>query len=59
MEYIIDQYDKENKLSYDTLAEKYQIKQWIAFQISGKCYPPALNPLLFLFTTGNGPITQP
>ncbi|KAI2606303.1 glutathione S-transferase [Hypoxylon fragiforme] len=36
LEYIIDQYDKENKLSYDTLAEKYQIKQWIAFQISGQ-----------------------
>ncbi|KAI0376033.1 glutathione S-transferase [Hypomontagnella monticulosa] len=36
VEYIIDQYDKEHKLSYDTVPEKYLIQQWIAYQISGQ-----------------------
>ncbi|KAI1660539.1 glutathione S-transferase [Daldinia decipiens] len=36
IEYIIDNYDKEHKLSYGTSPEKYLIQQWIAFQISGQ-----------------------
>ncbi|KAI0849166.1 glutathione S-transferase [Daldinia vernicosa] len=36
IEYIIDVYDKEHKLSYGTSPEKYLIQQWIAFQISGQ-----------------------
>ncbi|KAI1469864.1 glutathione S-transferase [Daldinia caldariorum] len=36
IEYLIDTYDKEHKLSYGTSPEKYLIQQWIAFQISGQ-----------------------
>ncbi|KAK7998060.1 hypothetical protein PG989_006100 [Apiospora arundinis] len=36
IEYLIDTYDKEYKLSYDTLPEKYHAKQFLAFQISGQ-----------------------
>ncbi|KAI0478526.1 glutathione S-transferase [Xylariaceae sp. FL0804] len=37
VQYLIDQYDQEeHKLSYGTMVEKYQIQQWIAFQISGQ-----------------------
>ncbi|KAI2622460.1 glutathione S-transferase [Hypoxylon sp. NC1633] len=36
IEYLIDQYDKDHKLSYGTLPEKYLVNQWIAFQISGQ-----------------------
>lgn len=33
--YLIDQYDKEKKLTYQTLNEKYQLLQWQHFQSSG------------------------
>ncbi|KAI1821880.1 glutathione S-transferase [Xylaria intraflava] len=36
VEYLIEQYDKDCKFSYDTFTEKYLIKQWIAYQISGQ-----------------------
>ncbi|RYC58536.1 hypothetical protein CHU98_g7667 [Xylaria longipes] len=36
VEYLVEQYDKDHKISYDTFAEKHHIKQWIAYQISGK-----------------------
>ncbi|KAI3332320.1 glutathione S-transferase [Xylariaceae sp. AK1471] len=36
VEYLVEQYDKDHKISYDTFTEKYQIKQWIGFQISGQ-----------------------
>lgn len=36
IQYLIDQYDTEKEISYDTVAEKYQCQQWLAFQISGK-----------------------
>ncbi|KAI0429418.1 thioredoxin-like protein [Xylaria sp. FL1042] len=36
VEYLVDQYDKGHKISYDSFTEKYQIKQWIGFQISGQ-----------------------
>ncbi|KAI1275233.1 thioredoxin-like protein [Xylaria sp. FL0933] len=36
IEYLVDQYDKDHKISYDSFTEKYQIKQWIGFQISGQ-----------------------
>ncbi|KAI1120887.1 thioredoxin-like protein [Nemania abortiva] len=36
IEYLVDQYDKDHKISYDTFPEKYQIKQWIGYQISGQ-----------------------
>jgi glutathione S-transferase len=35
-EYLIDNYDKTHKISYDTVPEKYYIKQWLAFQVSGQ-----------------------
>ncbi len=35
VEYLVEQYDKDRKISYDTFAEKYLIKQWIGYQISG------------------------
>ncbi|KAL1601167.1 Transcriptional regulator ure2 [Nothophoma quercina] len=36
IQYIIDQYDKEQWISYKTLCKKYQTQQWLAFQISGQ-----------------------
>ncbi|KAI0908456.1 thioredoxin-like protein [Ustulina deusta] len=36
VEYLVEQYDKDHKISYDTFAEKYLIKQWIGYQISGQ-----------------------
>ncbi|KAJ8125869.1 hypothetical protein O1611_g7768 [Lasiodiplodia mahajangana] len=34
IEYLVEQYDKDHKISYSTFPEKYLIKQWIGFQIS-------------------------
>ncbi|KAI1752488.1 thioredoxin-like protein [Xylaria castorea] len=36
VEYLVEQYDKDHKISYDTFAEKHHIRQWIAYQISGQ-----------------------
>jgi glutathione S-transferase len=36
IQYLVDQYDKNNDISYGTIVEKYQTQQWLAFQISGK-----------------------
>jgi glutathione S-transferase len=36
IEYLIDTYDKEHKLSLDTFPEKYHQKQWLYFQASGQ-----------------------
>ncbi|KAI0967711.1 thioredoxin-like protein [Xylaria arbuscula] len=36
IEYLVEQYDKDHKISYDSFTEKYQIKQWIGYQISGQ-----------------------
>lgn len=34
MEYLIDTYDKERKLSIDSFPEKYHLKQYSYFQVS-------------------------
>ena len=34
--YLVDQYDVENKLSYDDLAQKHCTNQWLHFQTSGQ-----------------------
>ncbi|KAF2832833.1 URE2 protein [Ophiobolus disseminans] len=36
IEYLIDTYDKERKLSIDTFPEKYHLKQFLYFQSSGQ-----------------------
>jgi glutathione S-transferase len=36
IEYLIDTYDKEHKLSYSTFPEKYLLKQYLHFQMSGQ-----------------------
>jgi glutathione S-transferase len=36
VEYLVDQYDKEEKISYSSLPEKYYLKQWLHFQMSGQ-----------------------
>lgn len=36
IEYLVDTYDKQGRLTYDTLPEKYQIKSWLCFQMSGQ-----------------------
>ncbi|KAI9757229.1 MAG: hypothetical protein M4579_003529 [Chaenotheca gracillima] len=36
IEYLIDQYDKENKISFNTSPEKYEALQWLHFQVSGQ-----------------------
>ena len=34
--YLVDTYDKEHKLTYTSSPEKYQVLQWIMFQMSGQ-----------------------
>jgi len=36
IQYLVDQYDRDNAISYDDVIQKYQTQQWLAFQISGK-----------------------
>ncbi|KAF2101003.1 glutathione S-transferase [Rhizodiscina lignyota] len=36
IEYLIDTYDKEHKLSYTTSPEKYLTQAWLHFQVSGQ-----------------------
>ncbi|KAH8805994.1 glutathione S-transferase [Xylogone sp. PMI_703] len=36
IQYLIEVYDKDNKLHYDTLPEKYAEYQWLHFQMSGQ-----------------------
>jgi len=36
VQYLLDKYDPEHKLSATTETEKYQILQWMSFQISGQ-----------------------
>jgi len=36
IEYLVDTYDKAGKLTHTTLPEKYHIKQWLYFQVSGQ-----------------------
>jgi glutathione S-transferase len=36
IEYLIDTYDKSKQLTYDTVPEKFQLKQWLHFQASGQ-----------------------
>jgi glutathione S-transferase len=55
VEYLVEQYDKDHKISYDTFTEKYQIKQWIGFQISGQDSPPSpILPLLITTLSSSG-----
>ncbi|KAK7956810.1 glutathione S-transferase [Apiospora aurea] len=36
IEYLVDAYDKEKKISFDTFPEKYHAKQFLIFQVSGQ-----------------------
>ncbi|KAI0107801.1 glutathione S-transferase [Nemania sp. FL0031] len=36
IQYIIEQYDTERILTYDSFPEKHQINQWLHFQVSGQ-----------------------
>lgn len=36
VEYLIENYDKNNILNYTTSPEKYQLKSWLHFQMSGQ-----------------------
>jgi glutathione S-transferase len=36
IQYLIEQYDTERKLSYDSLHEKHLLNQWLHFQMSGQ-----------------------
>ncbi|CAG8130419.1 unnamed protein product [Penicillium nalgiovense] len=36
VEYLIETYDKSHLLSYKTLPEQWQLKQWLFFQVSGQ-----------------------
>jgi glutathione S-transferase len=38
IEYLIDQYDKEGKLTYRKSPEKYYLQQYVYFQMSGEWY---------------------
>lgn len=53
IEYLVDQYDKDHKISYDGFVEKWQIRQWIGFQISGadrfSLSPPFSRIIIFLW----------
>jgi glutathione S-transferase len=57
VEYLIDTYDKEQKLSIDAFPEKYHLKQFLYFQVSlllvERCEAQLSN--LTLQTSGQGP----
>lgn len=36
IQYLVDQYDTDNKISFPNMREKYLAIQWLAFQISGR-----------------------
>ena len=36
IEYLIENYDKSEKLTYSSFPEKYHLKQWLFFQVSGQ-----------------------
>lgn len=36
IEYLVETYDKEHRLTYTTTPEKYFVKQWLYFQMSGQ-----------------------
>ncbi|KAL1606538.1 Transcriptional regulator ure2 [Paraconiothyrium brasiliense] len=36
IQYLVDQYDTEGKISYKSFPRKYLTQQWLAFQISGQ-----------------------
>jgi glutathione S-transferase len=36
IDYLIETYDKTNSLTYTNSPEKYQVKQWLHFQMSGQ-----------------------
>jgi glutathione S-transferase len=36
IEYLIETYDKDNKLTYTSFSEKYLLKQYLHFQMSGQ-----------------------
>lgn len=38
IQYLVDQYDGERKISYESVPEKYLTQQWLAFQISGTSF---------------------
>jgi glutathione S-transferase len=54
--YLIDQYDKEGKLSYSDALRKYASVQWLMFQVSGKHYQPVDIPVRCAHSySGQGP----
>lgn len=36
IEYLVDRYDTESSLTFTTFPEKYLVKQWLFFQVSGQ-----------------------
>lgn len=36
IEYLVETYDTENRLSYTSFPEKFHLKQFLAFQMSGQ-----------------------
>ena len=36
IQYLVEEYDKEEKLSYTKTPEKFLLNQWLAFQVSGQ-----------------------
>jgi glutathione S-transferase len=36
LQYLIEQYDPNNTLTYTTLKEKHHLSQWLHFQMSGQ-----------------------
>lgn len=36
VEYLVDTYDKDNKISYASGADKWHLRQWLHFQVSGQ-----------------------
>jgi hypothetical protein len=51
--YLIETYDKDGKLSYQSSPEKHLTEQWLMFQVSGGFppWPAAWNPVSADLTT--------
>lgn len=60
IEYLVETYDKEQKLTFSTFPEKWQLRQYLYFQMSGQVRSSQPPPLLDVTTnTSRGPLLWP
>jgi len=53
MDYVIEQYDKEKRISFNTIQEQYLVKQWLQFQTTAQ--GPTLQRVFFWTSASPNP----